>query len=298
MQARSLANMKLLLVVIFCAVPLINAKSVKGRETSTCIADYLKSVGLIPADFGAASESSAPSQLCLSIVEVTKSQILQNFRLELLTDKDMKTHADCIIGGLKKSDFANNLLIVFVLQTFEGIDDKLQTEMSNLTETKVNRATFDAYLLCEANVKFGELFNGLVDGSSSEEEVDPKEDYCVRKHIKDNNLSYVDIPVNPKNVDTSNLDCTALYQKAIKEGEEELTKTLLEDDSSEEGYKITPSNASCLMDAVKKGNYFEKMLQFQYIKELNLDGTKKEEMRDKFVMIMTKLAEAASKCFL
>jgi hypothetical protein len=103
---------------------------------------------------------------------------------------------------------------------------------------------------------------------------------------------------NPKNLDKSTIDCNVLYQKALKDAEDELVKALMDDDSNENTSKIEPTEVTCLLTVVREGNYIDQMLQYDYVKEYQLDSTKKTEMREQFVKVMTKLAGDASKCFL
>lgn len=296
--------MKLFLVL--CFVPLISARSLKGRrETDTCITDYLKSAGLIQEESLGTDQPLNP--LCSAIVEVTKNNILESVRSEVLSDKEMQKEADCIMNSLKKSDFGNSLLLLYIYETSEGIDETVKAEKMHQAQLKVVRATFDSFMVCQATKKFGEMFDSIMeDESSSEEETDPKEDYCMRKHIVDHKLISIDhhnLNVNPKHLDVATLDCTVLYQKALKDAEDELVKALLEDSSSEEvddaeKTNTSPADVQCLLEVVREGNFIDQMLQFDYIKEFNLDQVKQKEMRSKFINIMTRLADSASKCFL
>lgn len=296
--------MNLLIASLLCVAPLIAARSLGGRETDTCIADYLKDAGLIESSFG----SDKPlNPLCSAIVDVTKRHILESVRLEVLSDKDMRGEEACIMKSLKQSDFGNSLLVMYVYETAENMDEALKAEKLKAGKTRVTEATFNSFFLCQADKKFGQIFDEIVDGedSSSSEETDPMEDYCIRKHIVDHKLIDADLTlqVNPKNLDVSNVDCTVLYQKALKEAEDDVVKAMMDQDqSSEEGdaasTKPNPGDVTCLLGVIRNGNYIDQMLQFDYVKELNLSQAKKTEMRSEFIAMMTKLAGSASKCFL
>lgn len=290
--------MKLLIVSVICLVPLISARSFKGRETDTCITDYLKYSGVFESKIG-----NPPSSLCLAIVEVTKKQILQGIRVELQNDKKMSEEADCVTEDLQESDLGTTLLLLYAYETAEEIEDLERSEKLRQTEIKVTKSIFDAFVSCQAEKKFGEVFDKLMEPeSSSEEEIDPKEDYCIRKHVIDNKLidEQLSLPVNPNNVDTTKIDCSSLYQKALKDAEDDLVKALMDEDSSESEQTVTQQNGDipCLLNIVRNGKFIDRMLQFDYVKELNLNSSKKNEMRKKFIIVMTKLAQSSSKCFL
>lgn len=291
--------MKLLLsIFLLCIVPLIDARSIEGRETDTCIADYLKSKGLIGDEFGSTRPLNA---FCEAIVEITKNHVMQSVNLEVVGDKDMRNEADCIMESLRNSDFGNNLLVIYVYETSDNVD----AQKMKIAQGKVTRATFESFMTCQASKKFGQIFDSILEPeSSSEEETDPKEDYCIRKHIIENKLMNTErykLKVNPQNLDTSSIDCSVLYQKALKDAEDELVQALLDNDSSEENglkSKIDSADAICILNKVREGNYIDQMLHFDYIKEFNLDTAGKNELRNQFVDVMSRLAESSAKCFL
>lgn len=294
--------MKRLLVLVFCVVPLINGRSTGGRETDTCIADYLKSKGLVGDEFGSAKPLNP---LCSVIVEVTKTNILDSVKREIMNDKDMQKESECVMESLKNSDFGNSLLLIYVYETSDNLASEEMQKKLNLAKSQVTHATFNSFMSCQAEKKFTQVFDDLVNGdNSSEEETDEQEDYCIRKHIIDNNLinkNHLKLQLNPKNIDTAGVDCNVLYQKALKDAEDELVKALLDDDSSEESTgntKIDPSAVSCVLNAVRKGNFIDQMLHFDYIREYDLTSAKKEELRLEFVNVMTRLAKESSECFL
>lgn len=288
----------LLSIFLLCTVPLIDARSIGGRETDTCIADYLKSKGLVGNEFGSARPLNA---FCEAIVEITKNHVMQSVYLEVTGDKDMRNEADCIMESLRKSDFGNNLLVIYVYETSDNVD----AEKMKIAQAKVTRATFESFMTCQASKKFGQIFDSILEPeSSSGEETDPKEDYCIRKHIIENKLMNTErfkLKVNPQNLDTSSIDCSVLYQKALKDAEDELVQALLDNDSSEENgieSKINSADAICILNKVREGNYIDQMLHFDYIKEFNLDAAGKNELRNQFVDVMSRLAESSAKCFL
>lgn len=280
---------------------MIHCRSVGGRATDTCITDFLASKGLVDPELASADP---PSQLCSAIVEVTKGLLLKGVREEIVKDEDMNPEIDCIMENLKNSDFSNYLLVMYVYEAAEGLSGNKKIEVMEVLHMNLTKTTFDSFINCQAVSKFGPIFDAiLVDESSSEEEMDVKEDYCVRKRVADYKLIDMDqvkIEINPKNIDVSDIDCNVLYQKALKDGEDELVKSLLEDGSSEEDQdskKLEPTNVACLIGVIREDNYIDQMLPFDYIKEMNLGTAKKKEMRDKFIKIMTKLAKDSSKCF-
>lgn len=294
--------MKLFLLVL-CLVPLISARSTKGRETDACIADYLKSQGLLGDEFGT---DQPLSQLCTSIAQVTKSAILNSVGVRIAEDGEMRKEETCIMDSLKKSDIGNLLLIVYVYESTPDVNEAVKTEKEKIIQNDITKATLQAFIACQAENKFGQIFDEMVnEDSSSSEEEDPKEDYCTRKHVVDNKLialEGVTLDLNPKNVDLKNIDCHLHYQKALHTAEKELVQALMDEDSSEEKddekSQVYLSGSTCLLEVVRNGKYIDQMLQYDYLKELNLSPPKMSAMRKNFIDVMTRLAQSASQCFL
>lgn len=289
------------ILLLLCVAPLINARSLQGRESSSCIADYLKSLGLIEENLG----SDDPlNPLCKAIAEVTKTMVMAAIKDQVESDKDMKKDSACIMNSLQKSDMGNSLLTLYVYESAEGIADDAQLEKRKQIEANVTKSTFNAFIVCQAETKFGKIFDDMLTEESSEEEEDLKEDYCIRKHIRENGLIDVDnlsLAPNPKNIDTSDVDCVVIFQKGLKDAEDELVKSLMEEESGEDEekkVKLDENHISCLVEVVRQNSFIDKVLQYDYIKEMNPTNAQKSEMRANFIKVMTKLAESSSTCFL
>lgn len=258
--------MKLFLLVL-CLVPLISARSTKGRETDACIADYLKSQGLLGDEFG----TDRPlSSICTAIAQVTKNAIMDSVRVRVAEDDEMRNQEACIMDSLKKSNIGNLLLTVYIYESTPDMDAGLRAEKEKIASNDINKATLQAFIACQAENKFGQIFDEMLkEDSSSSEEEDPKEEYCTRKHVVDNKLiglEGVTLDLNPKSVDLKNIDCHLHYQKALHKAETELVQALMDDDDSSEekddDKKFSVSESTCLLDVVRSGKYIDQMLQY------------------------------------
>lgn len=250
-----------------CLVPLISARSTKGRETDACIADYLKSQGLLSDGFG----TDRPlSSICTAIAQVTKNAIMDSVRVRVAEDDEMRNQEVCIMDSLKQSNIGNLLLTVYIYESSPDMDEGEKAQKEKVLQNDINNATLQAFIACQAENKFGQLFDEMLkEDSSSSEEEDPKEEYCIRKHVVDNKLfalEGVTLDLNPKRVDLKNIDCHLHYQKALHKAETELVQALMEDDDSSEekddDKRISPAASTCLLDVVRSGKYIDQMLQY------------------------------------
>ena len=296
--------MRFLFALIFCVFPLNNAKSTLPRETTECIVDYLRSVGLLLASPGLNYE---PSQVCISAIQIRRNQNLENLRTSVLSNDDISGKTDCIMEGMKNLDVENFLLLVNVLDTLKE-EEKLDKKKS-ISATFINDYSETTIMLCLAGDKFNEAFDSLFieekKSSSEEEEFDPKEDYCIRKYVVENNLTSVEnvsLLVNPQKINTTGIDCNVLNQKALKGAEEKAVKSFIEgftSDKDDNSVELSPTKIACVLKFIREENYIDKMLQFDYLQEMNLNVQEKEQLRNYFSVEMMKLFRFTSrKCFL
>lgn len=294
--------MKLFLIVVGVLVPLITARSFKSHETDSCIADYLTSKLLIEENLS--SGDFRLNELCTTIVEVTKHNIFEGVQQQLMSDRNMREDLKCIVNHLKKSDFVDNLLVAYVYEVSAKVNERDRERHMRRAESKISKTTFDAFMVCQADLKFSKLFEDLFEEDSTEEKLDPKADYCFRKHIVEKHLITVEglkLELNPKDIDTS-VDCEFIFPKALREAENELVKAITEESSSNEnddkGINEDTTTTSCVMTVVQENKFIDRMLPYDYVSEFTLEADQREAMRKNFIMVMSKLAEKTSKCFL
>jgi hypothetical protein len=288
--------MKLLLIFIVPLVSLTNARSLEGRASVSCLADYLTSKHLIKGSLGSGLQ---PNQLCLAIVDVTKHNILNGVREQLLSDETMRDDAKCIINHLSKSNFGDYLLVTYVYET-QPQEEETQTRLDE-AEGRIKKATFDSFMVCQAEKKFSKVFTSLFTDDSTEEELTPEDDYCFRKHIEENKLITVEgvhLNINPKELNINSINCGEIFPKALKNAEAELVKAITEESSSEETNDTNAEDSTCVLEVIKENKFIEQMIQFDYLREYTLQPEQKEIMRQHFVVVMSKIAEKTSKCFL
>lgn len=285
--------MKQFLVLLFFFVPFVLSRSTNDLETVKCVTDYLKSVDVIPSD-----SRVQPDTLCFDLITVTKANMIDRFRLEIMAEQELRAETDCILKGLTKSDLGNKLLLLFVSErSEEGVESEKEGTVKRI-EDEMARDTFNQLLKCRDNSLHNEIFDDIFKNET--EEIDPQEDYCVRKRIIDNNLLSIDnakLQLNPQNIDTSNIDCDEIYKNALKTAEDELAEGLLKGTQGEGDYKFEQSTVTCVLGVIREGNFINSVLQFDYMKELNLNDAQKDQARELVGTFMVRLSQGASKCF-
>lgn len=285
------------ILLLLCVFPLISAKlRYQERESMLCIGAYLENLKLINSS--SSSESDQPMKdSCKRSAEAMKEELMKAIRKDI----EQKAQEDvmCIMDRLKKVDLGNSLLMLEYYESMKGGDkDKKREAKPKQIKAVILHELARSYLLCQTERKVGKIFDESLNEDRHSME-DPKEDYCIRKHIRDNKLMDIDnlsIDLNPRNIDTSNTDCEALYRKAVKLVEIWFVESMLNNESIE-GHR-DQEKVSCLLGVVRQDNLIDKLFQYNYVKEMNANEMQKKEMRENYIKLVTNLAGNFSKCFM
>lgn len=294
--------MKLLIAfTLTLTLSLVNCRPV--REINTCIASFLKSNGY-QIDDGTGSDAEL-NPLCTVIVEVMKSQILSSFKRQIDSNDNEKVDSQCIVRSLEHQGFTNEALVLVILDDLELSEDQRNT-LKTSTQKKIADYVFNAYLTCDGEKKFGNEFEKLFDedSDSSDEKTDSKEDYCTRRHIVKHNLikvKGVSLIENPNKIDTSTIDCTRVYKKVLTQAEDELVehingKSSSEDDNEQHNTAAVTVNNECLLKVIRNENFIDRMIPFDYVKELSLSPEQRQQLKEQFVHVMKQLSLHTRKC--
>ena len=289
--------MKFLLLIV-CLVPLVSAKPIEG-ETKKCFANYLKNQGI---DVQGVESDEAVTATCKFIATTTKELSIGQLRERLAADGFLKDIIDCVVDSLQALGIGNLILQQAIYSTEDDSEDDeyvatreaLQLKVSEVSMISLSRCTIAKGLRFE----FDKLFDE--DNTKETQELPPKEDYCVRKQIIDNDLLTADnaeLPLNPNNVDTTDIDCEALFKETVKKSEDQNVEEILKGNQpeGEENFELIQARA-CLLQMIREDDVIANTFQFDYVKELNLNEEDKNLMREDFVKIMTKVIEKSMKC--
>lgn len=284
--------MKEYFIILLCFAPLIVGQS--PDTTRTCIVDFLKNKGYIQHKQKLTKTLSSD---CLNIIESKKSASIEKLREDLSSTNAYKNNSECIIESLKETELFDKSVVRFVdVLTSPILSDRKITAMKANLDIETSNKVSRAHISCNAdklstqeiedaiNDDFKKFFTG---DKNIQNDIDQFEDYCVRKHMLDKNLITFNrdkLNVNPKNLDTSTIDCTSIYPTAVKKLEEKTKKNIRKELKDSE--QNEPLNwIRCLMDKLRKEKYFDKNLQYEYAKELNMTEEQKEKLRVQFLFI-------------
>ena len=289
--------MKLLALLSFAALTAVGS-SLSTLDVDDCIISYLKAKKLLGSEFRRNEELTMS---CESLVEIIKTKTLLALERIFLEDEDISEYSNCMITSIAKTSYTDDSLLYYIYQNY---NTTLTHEQSEEKETelmeKIQYYSTEAYVRCESGDNFETLFDSILseDEGSSEEDLNEAESYCLRMHVIENNLFNLPgftLIENPKSIDTTSVNCDEVYPEVLSKIEAEMVESLSDSSSSKESDESESKedenlSQQCFLEVVRAGNYVEKLLPFDYLKEFELSEEQKAEEKRKFVDIMVEMS--------
>lgn len=204
-------------------------------EAINCIADYLKSINELESSFQTNPyEGSAAT--CDYVIKSTNASFYEMWTEELEKIPQFKTDLECIMGNLKKTQMSLFLLKELVYEASTSLSDEEKSLKINEAKKAQEKNSLIVSLHCIATRRYGDLFDRMMTYTSSEEDnYDPKEEYCIRRHVNDNNILNNEIykyTLNPGNVNVDQIDCDPIMEMFSKVADNKMTNIFEEEIAS------------------------------------------------------------------
>lgn len=267
-------------LVLLCLVPLGNSWPVS--EKNVCIAKYLRTKG-----FEAGSSDGTLSSKCEAVVnEVKEATVNESFSHvfdDSSEDESTKTLETCIRKGFKDNP---GVVDIFLAADFYESNGK-PLKMVELLQANGTALVIEIIITCRVSQILDEKEKIIPNEALSVRKWNLSEKYCMRKHVVDNNLlsiANLTLDINPENIDTSNVECNILFPEVAKKfGAAWLEREGIED-------------TTCFLDVFHEENFIDRVLQFEFTRELNLNDENKIEFRNELVKFNMNWALKATKC--
>lgn len=278
----------LILITFYSSVD--GAKSYNPLNIN-CYIKHLKSVNKLNQKM---QEISASNEIedCDHFVASMRKEMVKETVKTLGTEFEITNKESCVAMNLNNSDFVDMTLKVVVYEVLgEASSKDYQVEKKEANE-KVENDIMDAVILCLFQEEYGQLFDEMLTPTENEEE-DIEADYCARKAIVNDHLinpSY-NLTLNPKNIDTSSINCIEKLKELDFELEKELKNGLLEDEPD-----ISSNSLNCRVRICNENNYTRKIIATSLLSEVNLTEAQKMVERNKFIIFMGRIGFKTGEC--
>lgn len=280
---------------VFTLTSFVESRYIDSSAKTNCYIKYLKSIGKLDENFEEDSEGFNNDIAC--DFESLKQDIYRESALTIRRKTEFGKNTKCIMSELRSKNWAETQMldIVYASLDAESNANKYAEKIAE-SEAAGDKIGVNAFFYCLAADEFGEMFDKFIeDNSSSSEEDDPVEEYCVRKYVVDNNLidtTKYNLALNPKNIDVSNVNCDEIIAKTFKDFEKSITKTLIDDDD----FDFNDTEAQCTLTKYREGNFGPKFMVAAILGELNLSAEGKAEEKKKFIDAMYEVVRMYNEC--
>lgn len=283
-----------LLFIVISLISIIDCAPIDGKS---CIITYLRNKELINEKYGVAEEITSS---CSNFIKSTEMTTLLEVKKKLDEREELRNSTECIVDILKEVNFVDYAFKAQILSVEnEQVTESERTEELTKAMQKLIELSGNAIIDCHFSDQFVAIFDSIMnDESEEDEELSDEEDYCVRKHIIENELidaTKYKLDVNPKNLDTSSIDCDKLYNNLVIKIKDQMVAGMKEmdvDDSSS-----TNISDECVLNIVDSYDYVNKLEYFDYLKEFELSLHDIELEKEKFVNLMKEMTKMVmNKC--
>lgn len=246
------------------------------------------------------NEVALPGSECEPRLIAYRDIFYTELAAELSAEEELAAHAECMIEQLKSLHLAEVAMKQYVYENTRKMSKRKRKKSLKAIEYALEKKMEVAVKLCATDEVFGELFDALFvsDNStnSSEEETSEslKEDYCTRKYMVDNgfiNTTVYSVTLNPKNVDTAELDCDEIVEASKLHAMEEI-----QEEFEEEFERPSKRTLKCISKAMKSNHFFENSVRVAILAESKIPDEFKAAEREKFVETMKQMYDDILKC--
>lgn len=254
--------------------------------------NYLRVKGVIGLEFGTTENTLEPR--CISIVESAKAIELKNLKEQLTGEGESDDIlAGCIAEELRRNGFEKSALLRFVYEIAPQYNSQQRDDRINDIEAQINREIYKSNILCNSDNSFRGLFDeDEVD--ESDVKLTPREDYCIRRYIIENDL----VKVKGAKLEVIELekevDCSKKLVKALLKMENNFLNDFI--DENEEDEQLRAIQRDCFLRATHEGDFLKRTLVFDYVKELALTPRQRGQMKNGYVKLLTEFAEKSAEC--
>lgn len=277
--------------------------AIPEKSSIGCMVKYLKTNKLMGSGRTTGYMNSVHSDVvinstdCESGIENFRSNFYETIATELREDEDTASVVDCVIAHLRKVQFAEVSMKKYVYENSERMSRRNRRKATKAIDYTLEKKLQTAMTVCVSDEIFGGLFDEIYAGAnetSSDEEVNDEEEYCLKKYLVDHdfvNTSIHTINLNPKNIDTTSVDCDDVTETAV----EELIQSL-EEEFQDEILVVTKKTKRCIRRVVTKHGFVGNILRVGFYGEIGLTEEVRIEERNKFIESMKATYEAIISC--
>jgi len=270
------------------AAVIVDAKPVDPSIKINCIIKHLKASKMLEESYPRYPGLSIDD--CAELIEegtqVTFQSVISGLRM-----KNLQKHKDCVVSSLKANKWPENNFLLIVYSSSDTLSADERTAKEQEIIRKNTEISMKAFGSCVFSDIFSTLFDRIIASSANDDDTDPIQKYCDRKHVFDNHLidSSYSIVMNPDNVDVSAANCEEYLEKTKNEAEKSIVDKLSKQFSRD-------GSITCAKEKFKQLGFVDKIMGVVVLGETQLSDEQRQTEKKKFVDMMTNAVDEVGKC--
>lgn len=272
-------------LIILASFLVIDSKPSNLDIGNACVAQYLKDVKSLEADF------PIPADLEKSKCRLVMPLIMAAFESALCSKLAMEdtVKPDCVMAEIKKDGVMEYMLMQEIIVMTKGLDEETVKQKLEDIKEKLRISFENAAKVCDSDPSYGGLFDDILEIRNESLAV-LRQDYCFTKFVIDSKLIDVKgVDVNPKKIATSNIDCPTMIKNNRIEREKALAETL-------KRKNLPKEQIQCTMDKFQIERAFDSNLALEVIDQLDVSIEVKRINREKIAVQLENFIKSVFVC--
>jgi len=259
---------------------------VEAKLTTECLVDYLKFRNISDDALASVDQYAGQPSVCADDVKAKVRDIYGEARMKIESDGRQKPYADCVLKEIE-GDTYESLMLKATAIDMKGVGLKFwkisgkNTKVEELKK-KAQEVVDGAIIKCKGQIEYGTFFDQFYEQKRTEP-INDISDYCMRKHLADKNLiktSSYNFKVNPKSINTANIDCTEIIRVTTEQMKQ----------------SITSVGSQCVIQTFIDEGYIDVIMKIQLLSKLNLSASDKETEKQNFITRMIEMTHKIKSC--
>lgn len=273
----------------------VHSAPFSGKAEINCYIRHLKSTDKLANNYPEFTTSEEIED-CESYLKQSAKEFYKYVALQWRRDGDIDEYMPCIMQDLKSNNTASYMFLKHVYEASETMTEvEKAAEIEKATLLYEDKA-YGAMISCIYKEQLEEMFEELIrlNSGSVSNESRLMEDYCVRKHVVDNNLidtTIYNIELNPENLNVDDINCLEVVKSPISE----IRKTMIAD-MRRDDIGFNENQIQCAVKQFREDHNTDKLLRIIVLIEQNLTEEQKAEAKESYMKLMTGIMRAIIKC--
>jgi len=257
-------------------------------EGEACLVQYLKNKEKLSQDFPSTLLQALPNcDLGVQIaIQVLRKAIVDKIK------ETLPVELECLTNEFDNRETLDQLVKISIISESKMLSENGKKTQLEICRSQLKLDVEKIAIQCNANVRiFKNIFNEAL-GIKNETLAVLQYEYCITKYVADNSLLPLNnVDLNPKNINTENVDCNDIIDKERAKTVQEIRDKLV---ATQNGDSIF----ECVSNAYNKDRIFDWSLAIKVLHIVDLPKETDEYEKERIVKKLVNFAGSTFSCAL